>query len=71
MDKFIQSFPATVSAMILLLISVIGYQAKATIDNNTKAMERLTCTMENINARVYKNETAIEVHETRLDKGGL
>lgn len=71
MEKFIQSFPATVSVLILLLISIVGYQAKATIDNNTRAMERLTGTIEGINARVYKNETAIEVHETRLNKGGL
>lgn len=57
--------------MLGLLLAIVAWMAQEGLANNTKAMERLVCTLDRVEQSMTNHEVRLENHEVRLTKGGL
>lgn len=67
-----------VYGLFTVLLTVLGWMAVMGLNNNTKAMDRLSCSLDRIEERIGSHDVVLKehsmslgYHDERLKKGGL
>lgn len=72
MERFLETYPGIgrllISLLFLGLLSVVLAYGKQVIQNNTRALEKLTCVLETVVTRVNGHDVTLAEHELRIDQ---